>query len=124
MRGVSFWFLAIGAVAVLIGMIWGIRMSATHDHTLSPAHAHLNLVGWVTFALFGFYYHAVPTAVGGAAKLHLALATLGLVAMVPGIALAVTGQTELLAIAGSFLTLASMALFVVIVLRNGFGRPA
>ena len=124
MRGIAFWFLAIGALSVLLGMIWGIQMSATHDHTLSPAHAHLNLVGWVTFAIFGFYYHAVPSAAGGLAKLHLTLATLGLLAMVPGIALAVMGQTELLAIAGSFLTLASMALFAVIVLRNGFGRPA
>jgi hypothetical protein len=41
--------------------------------------------------------------------------------MVPGIALAILGQTEALAVAGSFLTIASMVIFVVTVLRHGFG---
>lgn len=38
----------------------GIQMSASGDHTLGPAHAHLNLVGWATLGLFGVYDHLVP----------------------------------------------------------------
>jgi len=60
MKGVANWFFTTAALCVLIGMAWGIQMAATGDHSLSPAHAHLNLVGWVTMGLFGLYYHNVP----------------------------------------------------------------
>jgi hypothetical protein len=43
---------------------------------------------------------------------------------VPGIALAVMGRTEVVAILGSFLTLGSMLIFLWTVLRHGFGSPA
>lgn len=120
MKGVAYWFFALGVLSVLAGMVWGIQMSATHDHTLSPAHAHLNLVGWVSFGLMGLYYHLVPQAAAGLlARVHLGLATLGLAALVPGIVLAITGRGEGLAIAGSFLTLGGMVLFLFIVLRTG-----
>lgn len=119
MRGVSFWFVATGSVFVTLGMLGGIAMSISGDHTLAPAHAHLNLVGWVTMALFGLYYHAVPAAAEAAlARLHYGVATAGVVLMVPGIILAVQEDGEALAAIGSLLTLASMLIFVVTVLRN------
>ena len=65
MKSISFWFFILGVASVLIGMVWGIQMSATHDHLLSPAHAHLNLLGWVSFSIFAFYYHLVPDAAEG-----------------------------------------------------------
>jgi hypothetical protein len=52
---------------------------------------------------------------------HFALALAGVLSMVPGIALAILGQTEALAVAGAFLTIASMVIFVVTVLRHGLG---
>ena len=119
MKQIAFAFFALGAISVTLGMVWGIQMSATHDHTLSPAHAHLNLVGWVTFAIFGIYYHLVPDAAQSSlAKIHLALAVLGLVALVPGIVLAINETTEILAVVGSFLTLAAMLVFLWTVFRN------
>ena len=119
MKQIAFAFFALGAISVTIGMVWGIQMSATHDHTMSPAHAHLNLVGWVTFAIFGLYYHLVPTAAEAPlARIHLALAVLGLVALVPGIVLAINETTEILAVVGSFLTLAAMLVFLWTVFRN------
>ncbi|MFC3119168.1 hypothetical protein ACFOHS_17120 [Jhaorihella thermophila] len=45
MRGPALAFFATGAVAVTIGMAWGIAMAASGDHSLAGAHAHLNLVG-------------------------------------------------------------------------------
>ena len=123
MRGVALWFFASAVIYVTAGMVFGIWMSATHDHGLSPVHAHLNLIGWVTMALFGVYYHMVPAAAESRlATLHFAVATIGLWLIVPGIALAIRGQTELLAALGSFATLGSMVLFLVIVLKTQ--RPA
>ena len=122
MRGMALWFFASGVIYVTLGMFFGIWMSASHDHTLSGAHAHLNLVGWVTMALFGVFYHLVPAAAQGMlAKVHFALATIGVWFMVPGIALAIRGQTELPVIIGSFATVASMLLFLFVVLRQ---RPS
>jgi len=37
-------------------MAWGIFMAASRDHSSMPAHAHLNLLGWVSLFLFGIYY--------------------------------------------------------------------
>ncbi|SEQ17451.1 hypothetical protein [Thalassovita taeanensis] len=116
MKGISIYFFLVAIVSVSLGMIWGIQMSASHDHIMAPAHAHLNLLGWVSMAIFAFYYHLVPdAALGALPKLHLALAVLGLVTIVPGIAMAVKETGETLAKLGSLLTLASMLVFLVIV---------
>jgi hypothetical protein len=37
-------------------------MSATQDHTLSPAHGHLNLIGFVVMTVFGTFYALSPGA--------------------------------------------------------------
>jgi hypothetical protein len=34
-------------IFVIAGMIWGIVMAISVDHTTMPAHAHLNLLGRV-----------------------------------------------------------------------------
>src|SRR5680860_1870060 len=105
MRGISFWFFATGTIYVLIGMLWGIHMGVSGDHTMMRAHAHLNLVGWVTMALFGIYYHLSPKAADTLlAKIHFAVATLGLIVFVPGIALANSQNNDLFAKIGSVIT--------------------
>jgi cbb3-type cytochrome oxidase subunit 1 len=45
---------------VIAGMAMGIGMAATQDHSIMPAHAHLNLLGWVSLFLFGIYYERRP----------------------------------------------------------------
>lgn len=125
MTNISFAFFVTATLAVTIGMGWGIQMSASGDHTLSPAHAHLNLIGWTTMALFGIYYALTPrAAVGLLPKVHFALATIGLVLVVPGIVMALTQQGETLAKIGSVLTILSMIVFLYTVIRNGFGQTA
>src|SRR5258708_15889307 len=47
-------------VMVLAGMVWGIVMAISQDHSAMPAHAHLNLLGWVSLFLFGIFYHLHP----------------------------------------------------------------
>lgn len=116
MKGIALAFFATGAVAVSGGMIWGIVMAATGDHSLAGAHAHLNLVGWVTMALFGIYYHLNPhMAAHALARIHYPVAVAGLVTMIPGIVQVIreTGQT--LVKIGSLLTLISMLIFLTVV---------
>lgn len=118
MKGIAFWFFAAGIVSVVIGMVWGIAMGISGDHLLSPAHAHLNLLGWVTFAIFAFYYHLVPAAAEGALpRLHFALAVLGLVVIVPGITFSIREASEAVAATGSVISLLSMLCFLAVVVR-------
>jgi heme/copper-type cytochrome/quinol oxidase subunit 1 len=118
MRGLAFYCLLSAAIYALVGMGLGIFMAASHDHTMSTVHAHLNLLGWVSMALFGLYYHAVPQAVNRLAIAHATIATIGLWLLIPGIAMVYLGMNEGVAIAGSLVTISAMALFALIVVRN------
>ncbi len=46
----------------LIGIVLGIVMGIRQDFVLMPAHAHLNLLGFVTMFLSALYYRVVPEA--------------------------------------------------------------
>lgn len=46
----------------LIGLGLGIYMSSTLDLRWGSLHAHINLLGWVSMALFGTVYHLFPQA--------------------------------------------------------------
>lgn len=118
-------FFAAGAVFALIGMIWGIQMSASHDHTLSPAHGHLNLIGFVAMSVFGAFYALSPAA--GASRLggvHFWLTVLTVVVLTPGIAMAISGSGEMLAQIGSILAVVTMGLFAFVVMKFGVGATA
>lgn len=125
MRDAAFVFFLAAVLCVFAGMIWGIQMAISDDHVLAPAHAHLNLVGWATLALFGIYYRLTPLAnATRLSRIHAGVAILGVVLIVPGIAIAVRGGTPAIAAVGSILSLVSMAIFLVTVLRHGFGASA
>ncbi len=106
-------------------MAWGIQMSATHDHTLSPAHGHLNLIGFVTLTIYGIYYALTPSAANNRmATAHLGLSLLAVFILVPGIAMAITGVTEVLAQIGSLLAILTMVMFLIMILRHGVGAKS
>lgn len=50
----AFFFAA--SLCILVGANWGLYMSITHDFSTSPAHAHLNLLGWVSLSIMGGFY--------------------------------------------------------------------
>lgn len=121
MNRIASFHLRAATIYALIGMCWGIHMAISEDHTLFPAHAHLNLLGWVSVFLYGLFFLQIPKAAEGVlAKIHLCLAHLGLVVMIPGVALAINEAPmgEPLAAGGSILTVLAMLLFAVIVFRN------
>lgn len=123
MRDAAFAFLLAAALSASLGMAWGIQMGISGDHLMAPAHAHLNLVGFVTLSLFGLYHRLTPQVGARLAWAHAALAIPGAALMVGGMALLFSGGTEAVAIVGSLLTLGSMLLFLVILARHGFGAP-
>ena len=55
-------FLRIAAVYFVVAVALGLYMGMTEQFTQVPVHAHLNLLGWVSMALFGLIYHAWPAA--------------------------------------------------------------
>jgi len=118
-------FFATGAVFVLIGMAWGIQMSASQDFKLSPAHAHLNLIGFVVMSDFGTFYALNPPAASSRLAMpHYALSVVAVLVLVPGIVMAIRETGETLAKLGSFLAIASAAVYLVVILRHGFRQAA
>lgn len=120
MKPIPYLFFSAAVLCGLAGMAWGIHMSASGDHLMAPAHAHLNLLGWVSLALFGTFYQLVPAAAQGLLpKIHLGVAVLGVVIIVPGIAQALNQQGDVLAKIGSVLSILSMLIFAFTVLVKG-----
>jgi len=115
-------FLRVAALYALAGLGLGIAMAMSQDHSMTPAHAHINLLGWVTTALYALVYRAWPEAAeGGAAWTHFWLSSLGTLALVIGVCGIYAGYPESfesVAIAGSILTLLAMLLFTAIVFRR------
>jgi hypothetical protein len=101
-------------VMVVAGMVWGIAMGISEDHSTFPAHAHLNLLGWVSLFLFGIYYHLHPSLDTN----HLALAQVWIwvaatIVLSIGVALVHSGRTvgDPIAAVSSLIILADMLLF-------------
>lgn len=121
MPRLSQWFIKSAVIYLIIGMIGGIIMGAKQDFAAAPAHAHLNLIGWVTLVLMGLYYNAFPAkAERGVAKAQFWVQTVGLWLFVPSLFLKLTGTDigEAPIIIGSFVTLLGVVIFAYIVYRD------
>lgn len=69
--------------------------------------------------LFAVFYHVVPAAAQNAlARIHLIVSLTGLILIVPGIAVVLSGGTDVLAKIGSVVSLASMLIFLAVALRS------
>jgi hypothetical protein len=55
----TLWF-KFAAVYFLCGIALGLHMAKSGDHSMFPVHAHINLLGWVSMALFGLIYRQFP----------------------------------------------------------------
>ena len=118
MKSLPYWFIGLGTLFALAGMVLGIVMGIQENFALAPVHTHVNLVGWVSLALFGICYRVDLAVKDGWSVLHFWVAAAGAVVLPLGILLAVTGHQPALAIVGSLLTLASMLLFLANYLRR------
>jgi hypothetical protein len=93
MPRLSLAFFSTGAVFGLSGMVWGSIMGARNDFTLAPAHAHLNLLGWVALSVMGTFYALAgaraPTRLGW---INFALSSLGVLVTIPALAKMLSGD--------------------------------
>src|SRR3712207_1889038 len=105
---------------VIAGMAMGIGMAATQDHSIMPAHAHLNLLGFVSLFLFGIYYERRPALDGSRLALaQVALWSVGTVILTTAVAAIHLGHAAAEPFAGiaSLLVLAAVLLFAAFVFR-------
>jgi hypothetical protein len=129
MPRVSAAFFMLTVVYLLIGMIWGQYMAAMNDHTLYPAHAHLNLIGGVLAAVFGTFYALTQTTYSPRlAWINFILAFLGVAVLIPALATFLASGNDPkfipVMVTGEILTTLSMATFGISVLRELVRRRA
>ena len=106
---------------VLAGMVWGLQMGISNDHSAFPAHAHLNLLGFVSLFLFGFYYRMYPSLdQSRAAFAQVWIWIVGTIIMAIGVAFVHTGHKggDPTAAIGSVIVLAAMLVFGWLVFRS------
>jgi hypothetical protein len=124
MKRVDVYFLLLATVLLICGALLGIVMGARQDFQLTPVHAHLNLAGWASLALFGLTYRAYPELAATAlARFHFIVSGAASVLLPIGIGLAVLRNVPGLAIFAAILWLLGVLMFLAQVLRL-LRRPA
>ena len=79
----------------ILGFIFGLHMAMSHDHSQMPTHAHIMVIGWVSFAIFGFFYQLFGDRVSkGLSEVHFWLALVSLIGLVIGLTLIYSGSVE------------------------------
>lgn len=118
MPRVSEYYFRSAILFLLVGISLGIYMSASQNHTSVGAHAHINLLGWVTSALFGGYYALNPAkAAGRLPIIQFAVYTLGAAIMGVSLYLLLSGNVAIAPIVAlsALITFAGVLLFAWIV---------
>ena len=118
MPQVSQLFFKTAIVFLIVGIGVGLQMAITDDHSVFPAHAHINLLGWVTSAIFGGYYALNPAkAQQRIAMIHYGVYTFGVVLLTPALYFMLRGNPALepIVAAGSFIVAAGILIFAFVV---------
>ena len=98
MPAISHLFFRAGILFLLVGIGLGLAMSMSQNHDVIGAHAHINLLGWVTSAIFGGYYALNPAkAEGLLPKLHFWIYTAGVALMSVSLYLLLKGNVAMTA---------------------------
>lgn len=112
------WFLYMSLIYLAVGAVLGLVMIFQPPTTgaLYRAHAHINLVGWVSMMIFGVAYHILPRFSGQPVKHprliwpHFWLTNLGLVGMGAAWVLGSGGSRAWEHLAGAFGLAASVGI--------------
>lgn len=113
-------FFKTAIVFLIVGIAMGLQMSISGNHNVIGAHAHTNLLGWVTMALFGGYYALNPAkAESKLATIHYWVYSVGVTALVPSLYLLLQGfvAVEPLVALSSLVIFAGVLVFAVVVFR-------
>ena len=118
MPKVSNYFFRSAILFLVAGIGLGINMSITQNHDVIGAHAHINLLGWVTSAIFGGYYALNPAkAAGRLPMVQYVVYTLGVIVMGASLYLLLKGNLamEPIVAVSSLVTFAGVLLFAWVV---------
>ena len=128
MPRISEYYFRAAILFLIVGIAIGIHMSISQNHAVTGAHAHVNLLGWVTSALFGGYYALNPAKANGRLPIiQFAVYTLGVALMSGSLYLLLTGNTggEPIVAVSSLIPFAGVLLFAWVVwMPAGAGAPA
>lgn len=105
---------------VLAGMLWGLQMAVTNDHSAFPAHAHLNLLGFVALFLFGIFYRLNPTVEASRLAIpQVWIWIVGTIVLAAGVGLVHTGHSigDPIAAVGSIVIFADAIVFTWLVFQ-------
>lgn len=106
---VSRGFLVIGALYLLVGIGFGMYMGGSGDRTMTPVHAHINLLGFTLMTVFGLAYRILPgLSDGWMAPAHFWLHQIGSLVLLIGLFLLITGRMPE-PMAGKILPVAELA---------------
>jgi drug/metabolite transporter (DMT)-like permease len=103
---------------LIVGIGMGLNMAISQDHSVIGAHAHCNLLGWVTMAIFGGYHALNPRkAERRLAMIQYCVYTAGVVLMVPSLYLMLLGNAamEPIVAIASIVTFIGVLLFAFII---------
>lgn len=109
------------AICFLVaGVIVGLKMSIAHDYAAAGAHAHTNLLGWVTMSIFGTFHALNPRgAETRLAKVQYFTYTGGVLVMAPSLYLLLSGNPsfEPVVAISSLVVFAGILMFAAIIFQ-------
>ena len=115
-------FLKIAAVYFFIAVCLGLVMGIIHNFAFTSVHAHLNLLGWVSMAIFGIIYSLYPSAAETElAKTHFWLHNIGVPLMQGALFLQILTGNQALTIGiiiGSIMVVVGTLLFLINVFQK------
>ncbi|MBO8164243.1 MAG: cytochrome-c oxidase [Brevibacillus sp.] len=115
-------FIKASVVYFIIGVSMGMYMGITNHFSFTSAHAHINLLGWVSLALAGLIYKLNPAA--GTSKMalvHFWLHMIGIPLLTFAMVLFGMGQFEIggpISGIGGILVISGVVVFAVNVFKH------
>jgi hypothetical protein len=95
-------WLKLAIMYLMVGIGLGIAMGASHNFTMRPVHAHLNLLGWTTMALAGLIYSVFPQAAASRlARVHFWLHNVAVPVMMASLAALLLGNESVVPVLGA-----------------------
>ena len=108
-------FIGLGLIFLVIGMLFGMWMGINQDFQYAAAHAHWNLVGFATSAIYGLTHRAYPKlAESRLTWIQCALHVVGVLIFAPGIVIAVATENHVAAIIGANVLVLAALMFMFI----------
>jgi hypothetical protein len=120
-NGLGVKWIKMAAIYLVIGILLGIHMGKSHDHTLAPVHAHINLLGWASMAIIGVLHQLfAKQLVNKIAVAQFWLHQLAFPVMMVSLAFLLKGNAAMDPVTGiaSLVVGVSVLLFAYNVLRN------